>query len=82
MILLNGRYLSWSLSIWRGSFLFAFIKGLKMNYFNTRYEALKAFPNSIVRKVLNYHVNQKAGFYVVFNDYTTYEQWRDCGHVK
>ena len=53
-----------------------------MNYFNTRYEALKAFPNAIVRKVLNYHVNAKAGFYVVFNDYTTYEQWKDCGHVK
>lgn len=53
-----------------------------MNYFDTRYEALKAFPNAIVRKVLNYHVNARAGQYVVFNDYTTYEDWKRCGHVK
>lgn len=53
-----------------------------MFYFSTRYEALKAFPNAIVRKVLNYHVNAKAGYYVVFNDLITYKIWRDCGHVK
>jgi len=53
-----------------------------MNYFDTRYQALKAFPNAIIRKVLNYHVNAKAGFYVVFNDYTTYQDWKNCGHVK
>ena len=53
-----------------------------MNYFPTRYLALKAFPNAIVRKVLNYHVNARAGEFVVFNDYTTYEDWRNAGHVK
>ena len=53
-----------------------------MNYFNSRYEALKAFPNAIIRKVLNYHVNEKAGYYVAFNDYSTYQIWRDCGHVR
>lgn len=53
-----------------------------MNYFYTRYEAKKAFPNAIVRKVLNYHVNANAGQYVVFNDYSTYEEWKRCGHVR
>lgn len=53
-----------------------------MNYFNTRYEALKAYPNAIVRKVLNHHVNARAGEYVVFNDYSTYDTWKRCGHVK
>lgn len=53
-----------------------------MNYFNTRYAALKAFPNAIVRKVLNHHVNARAGEYVVFNDYSTYDTWKRCGHVK
>ena len=53
-----------------------------MNYFYTRYQAKKAFPNAIIRKVLNYHVNQNAGMYVVFNDYTTYETWKSCGHVR
>jgi hypothetical protein len=53
-----------------------------MNYFDTRNQALKAFPNGIIRKVLNYHVNANAGQYVVFNDYTTYDVWKRCGHVK
>lgn len=53
-----------------------------MYYFDTRYLAIKAFPNAIVRKVLNYHANDRAGQYVVFNDYTTYETWKRCGHVK
>lgn len=53
-----------------------------MNYFPTRYAAKKAFPNAIVRKVLNPHVNARAGEYVVFNDYTTYEDWQRCGHVR
>jgi len=53
-----------------------------MNYFSTRYDALKAFPNAIVRKVLNPHVNARAGQYVVFNDRTTYEDWKNAGHVK
>jgi hypothetical protein len=53
-----------------------------MNYFDTRYQAFKAFPNAIIRKVLNHHVNANAGQYVVFNDYTTYETWKRCGHVK
>ena len=53
-----------------------------MTYFYTRYEAKKAFPNAIIRKVLNYHVNQRAGEYVVFNDWITYADWKRCGHVK
>jgi hypothetical protein len=53
-----------------------------MDYFLTRYKAKRTYPNAIIRKVLNYHVNRKAGFYVVFNDYTTYETWKRCGHVK
>jgi hypothetical protein len=53
-----------------------------MNYFDTRYQALKAFPNALVRKVLNYRFNTKAGKFVVFNDYTTYEEWKRCGLVK
>ena len=53
-----------------------------MNYFLSRYEALRAFPNAIVRKVLNHHVNANAGQYVVFNEYSTYETWKSCGHVR
>ena len=53
-----------------------------MNYFYTRYEAKKAFPNGIVRKILNSHVNENSGNYVVFNDYSTYEDWKRCGHVR
>lgn len=53
-----------------------------MLYFYTRYEALKAYPNAIIRKVLNYHVNANAGMYVAFNDFTTYEDWQRCGHVR
>lgn len=53
-----------------------------MEYFSTRYEALKAYPDAVVRKVLNCHVNARAGQYVVFNDYITYENWKRCGHVK
>lgn len=53
-----------------------------MNYFPTRHAALKAFPNAIIRKVLNYHVNARAGEYVVFTDCTTYEDWQRCGHVR
>jgi hypothetical protein len=53
-----------------------------MFYFSTRYEAKKAFPNAIIRKVLNYHVNAKAGFYVAFNDWLTYDDWKRCGHVR
>ena len=54
----------------------------KMNYFPSRYLALKAFPNAIVRKILNHHVNSNAGDYVVFNDYSTYEDWKRAGHVR
>lgn len=53
-----------------------------MNYFDTRYAALKAFPNGIVRKILNHHVNANAGMFVVFNDHITYQDWQRCGHVK
>jgi hypothetical protein len=53
-----------------------------MNFFPTRYLAQKAFPNAIVRKILNYHVNANAGQYVIFNDHLTYNDWRRAGHVK
>lgn len=55
-----------------------------MNYFLTRYAAHKAFPNAIIRKIKYScsHVLKNVGEYVVFNDYTTYEQWRDLGYVK
>lgn len=53
-----------------------------MNYFHSRYEAKKAFPNSIVRKILNFHVNANAGMYVIFNDWLTYEDWKNAGHVR
>lgn len=53
-----------------------------MNYFYSRYEAKKAFPNSIVRKILNFHVNANAGMYVIFNDLLTYEDWKNAGHVR
>ena len=53
-----------------------------MNYFLTRYAAKQAFPNAIIRKVLNYHVNIRAGEFVVFTDHNTYETWKRCGHVK
>jgi hypothetical protein len=52
---------------------------LKMNYFNTRYDALKAFPNAIVRKI---KILANAGEYVVFNDWSTYSEWRQSGYVK
>lgn len=41
-----------------------------MNYFDTRYQALKAFPNAIIRKVLK---GSSEGKYTAFNDYTTFE---------
>ena len=53
-----------------------------MIFFNSRYEALKAYPNAIIRKILNHHANPKAGFYVAFNDWLTYEDWQQSGHVK
>jgi hypothetical protein len=53
-----------------------------MNYFDSRYQALKAFPNAIIRKVLKYSPSARVGQYVVFNDYTTYETWKRGGHVK
>lgn len=52
-----------------------------MIYHYTRYDALKSFPNAIIRKVLNHHVNANAGMYVAFNDVSTYEDWKRCGHV-
>lgn len=53
-----------------------------MEYFYTRYEAKKAHPNAIIRKVLNHHVNLNAGMFTVFYDWTTYDTWKRCGHVK
>jgi hypothetical protein len=53
-----------------------------MEYFSTYYYAKKAYPNAIIRKVLNYHVNVRAGQYTAFTDYTTYEIWKRAGHVK
>jgi len=53
-----------------------------MNYFYTRYAAVKAFPNAIIRKIKNIHYLANAGEYVVFNDWTTYSEWRNLGYVK
>jgi hypothetical protein len=55
-----------------------------MYYFDSRYQALRSFPNAIVRKIKISvaHVVANAGQYVVFNDYTTYEQWKSLGYVK
>ena len=53
-----------------------------MNYYLTRYAALKAHPDSIVRKLLNYHVLANAGQYVVFYSMDTYKTWQRCGHVR
>jgi len=72
---------SWPLSCIGVLVPFSF-EDLTMYYFPTRYAALRAFPNAIVRKVLNYHVNARAGEYVVFNDWLTYDDWKRCGHVK
>ena len=40
-----------------------------MDFFITRYEAEKAYPNAIIRKTRN------TGLYVCFNDCTTFERW-------
>ena len=53
-----------------------------MYYFRTRYAALKSFPNAIVRKIKSIHYLSNAGEYVIFNDYTTYSQWKNLGYVK
>ncbi len=50
-----------------------------MDYFYTRYEALKAYPNAIIRKVLK-GIHQ--GDYVAFNDHITYNDWKNTGDVK
>ena len=57
-------------------------KGLIMYYFDTRYQAIKAFPNAIIRKVKKIHYLTNAGQYVVFNDCTTYSDWRYLGYVR
>jgi hypothetical protein len=53
-----------------------------MYYFDTRYKAIKAFPNAIVRKIKHIHYLANAGQYVVFNDWTTYSEWRYSGYVR
>jgi hypothetical protein len=58
------------------------IKATIMNYFLSRYAALKCYPNAIIRKIKSVHYLANAGQYVIFNDYTTYQQWRDLGYVK
>jgi len=50
-----------------------------MNYFITRYEAFKAYPNSIIRKVLN---GTYKGFYVTFEDCSTFEAWVNSNIVR
>ena len=49
-----------------------------MYIFDTRYAALKAFPNAIVRKMLHHTC---AGYYV-FNNYTTYEKYKSFGYCR
>lgn len=55
-----------------------------MNYFQTRYQAQQAFPNAIIRKIRDgaSHMIGNSGDYVIFNDYTTYEQWYHLGYVR
>lgn len=54
-----------------------------MNCFSTRYKALKAYPNAIVRKLLKSNSSMmRAGEFVVFNDHTTYQDWKQSGHVS
>lgn len=55
-----------------------------MFYFTTRYAAKRAFPNAIIRKIPYKvaHVVRNVGDFVVFNDYSTYEDWKRCGYVK
>jgi hypothetical protein len=53
-----------------------------MYYFDTRYQAIKAFPNAIVRKIKKIHYLTNAGQYVVFNDFTTYSDWYQLGYVR
>jgi hypothetical protein len=57
-------------------------KGLIMYYFDTRYQAIKAFPNAIIRKIKKIPYLTNAGQYVVFNDYTTYSEWLYLGYVR
>ena len=55
-----------------------------MNYFESRYQARKAFPNAIIRKILYRaaHCVKNAGQYVVFGDYEIYQDWKRAGYVR
>ena len=52
-----------------------------MHYFNTRNEAIKAYPNSIVRKIKNIHYLINKNEYIVFNNHEIYNHWRYLGYV-
>lgn len=53
-----------------------------MNTYNTRYEALKHYPNAIVRKLLKNGSGNQYGTHIVFNDYSTYTKYKKEGYVK
>jgi hypothetical protein len=53
-----------------------------MNTYSTRYEALKNYPNAIIRKLLKNGSGCQYGTYAVFNDYSTYSNYKKGGYVK
>jgi len=50
-----------------------------MIYFESRYHALKSFPNSIIRKLLR---GNKKGCYVAFNAVCAHLEYKQGGYVK
>jgi hypothetical protein len=50
-----------------------------MDFYSSRYDAKKACPNGIVRKVLR---GNWTGQYATFYDLTTYQSWKSSGMVK
>ena len=50
-----------------------------MYFFDSRYDAVKNYPNCIIRKVLTGH---NKGRYTAFFNVSTYESWKNSGLVK
>ena len=50
-----------------------------MIYFDSRYQASKSFPNSIIRKLLR---GNKKGYYVAFNTICIYLEYKQGGYVR
>ena len=57
--------------------LFGYGGGI-MIYFDSRYQALKSFPNAIIRKLLK---GNKKGHYVAFNAVCTHLEYKQGGYV-